>query len=112
MDAETGRQKSPPKRVSAHRDKNPGNEWPEIPAETPYLASYRKRAVCGDWMVEVVGYKLATHPPVIEPVSAGKSGTEICDAETGTEKPAFLRLRFNIQSRVDAHSVDAGFFVP
>jgi hypothetical protein len=21
------------------------------PAETPYLASYRKRAVCGDWMV-------------------------------------------------------------
>jgi hypothetical protein len=26
-------------------------EWPEIRAETPYLASYRKRAVCGDWMV-------------------------------------------------------------
>src|SRR5260370_13640881 len=39
LDAETRRQKSPPKLVSAHRDKNPGNQWPEIPAETPYLAS-------------------------------------------------------------------------
>src|SRR5205807_8309688 len=28
-----------------------GNWAAEIPAETPYLASYRKRAVCGDWMV-------------------------------------------------------------
>jgi hypothetical protein len=51
LDAETGRQKSPPKWVSAHRDKNPGNEWSEIPAETPYLASSQNRAVCGDWMV-------------------------------------------------------------
>jgi hypothetical protein len=41
-----------------------------MPAETPYLTSCRKRAVCGDWMVEVVGLKLATHHPVIEPVSA------------------------------------------
>src|SRR6266481_4251664 len=57
-----------------------GNEWPEIPAETPYLASYRKRAVCEDWMVEVVGHKLVTHHPVIEPVSAAEPGTEICDA--------------------------------
>jgi hypothetical protein len=38
--------------VSAHRDKNPGNEWSEIPAETPYLALCRKRAVCKDWMVD------------------------------------------------------------
>jgi hypothetical protein len=51
LDAETGRQKSPPKCVNARRDQNPGCEWPEIPAERPYLASYRKRAVCGDWMV-------------------------------------------------------------
>src|SRR6267378_3624142 len=51
LDAETGRQKSPPKWVSAHRDKNPGSEWSEIPAETPYLALCRKRAVCKDWMV-------------------------------------------------------------
>jgi hypothetical protein len=51
LDAETGRQKSPPKCVNARRDQNPGCEWPEIPAERPYLTSYRKRAVCGDWMV-------------------------------------------------------------
>ena len=51
MDAETGPQISPPKWVSAHRDKNPGNEWSEIPAETPYLALCRKHAVCKDWMV-------------------------------------------------------------
>src|SRR5260370_41075460 len=42
LDAETGPQISPPKWVSAHRDKNPGNEWSEIPAETPYLALCRK----------------------------------------------------------------------
>src|SRR5258705_11604200 len=51
LDAETGPQISPPKWVSAHRDKNPGNEWSEIPAETPYLALCRKHAVCKDWMV-------------------------------------------------------------
>ena len=74
MDAETGRQKSPLKRTNAHRDKNPGMEWPEIRAETPNLASYRKRPLCGDWMVEVIGHKLATHHPVIEPVSAAEPG--------------------------------------
>src|SRR5258708_14482355 len=51
LDAETGRQKSQPKSVNAGRDQNPGSERPEIRAERPYLASYRKRAVCGDWMV-------------------------------------------------------------
>ena len=51
LDAETGRQKSPLKRANARRDENPGSKWPKIPAKTPYLASYRKRAVCGDWMV-------------------------------------------------------------
>jgi hypothetical protein len=51
LDAETGRQKSPLKRANAHRDQNPRGEWPEIPAETPYLASYQKSAVCEDWMV-------------------------------------------------------------
>jgi hypothetical protein len=51
LDAETKRQKSPLKCANAYRDQNPGSEWPEIPAETGYLASYRKRAVCKDWMV-------------------------------------------------------------
>jgi hypothetical protein len=69
-DAETGRQNSPVKRLSSCRDKNPGNGWPEIPPETPYLASSRNGAVCGDWVVEVVGLKLGTHHAVIEPVSA------------------------------------------
>jgi hypothetical protein len=49
--------------VNACRDQNPGNEWPEIPAETHYLASYQERAVCGDWMVETVGFELATPHP-------------------------------------------------
>ena len=62
LDAETGRQKSPPKWVSAHRDKITGNKGSEIPAETRYLASGRKRSVCEDWMVVCA--------VVCEPVSA------------------------------------------
>ena len=65
LDAETKRQKSLFKRANATRDQNPGTEWPEIPAETPYLASYRKHAVYEDWMVVcAVRY---------EPVSGGNS---------------------------------------
>src|SRR6267378_4146293 len=75
LDAETKRQKSPLKCANAYRDQNPGSEWPENPVETPYLAPYRKRAVCKDWMVEAVGHKLMTHQPVIEPFSAA-SGRE------------------------------------
>jgi len=51
LDAETKRQKSLFKRANAPRDQTPGTEWPEIPTETRYSASCRKRAVCGDWMV-------------------------------------------------------------
>jgi hypothetical protein len=70
LDAETGRQKSPLKRANAHRDQNSRSEWPEIPAEMPYLASYRKRSVCEDWMVETEGTELPTpHAVIIEPVS-------------------------------------------
>lgn len=36
------------------------NEWPEIPAETPYLASSRKSVVCGDWMVGAPGLEPGT----------------------------------------------------
>jgi hypothetical protein len=32
----------------------------EIPAETPYLASYRKRPVCGDWVVGAPGLEPGT----------------------------------------------------
>jgi hypothetical protein len=69
LDAETKRQKSSFKSANARRDRNPGNEWPEIPAETLSSARYRKPAVCGDWVVEIVGLELETHHPVIEPVS-------------------------------------------
>jgi hypothetical protein len=44
-------QKIAAKCANTYRDQNPGSEWPEIPAETPYLASYRKHTVCKDWMV-------------------------------------------------------------
>ena len=37
LDAETKRQKSLLKCANAYRDQNPGTDWPEIPAETPYL---------------------------------------------------------------------------
>src|SRR6267378_480364 len=55
-----GRQKSSRKRANARRDQSPGSKWPEIPAEAPYLASTPERVVCGDWVVEALGHKLAT----------------------------------------------------
>ena len=65
LDAETGHQKSLVKCANGRRDQNPGSDWPKIPAETPYSASDRKPAVCGDWMVVcAVRY---------EPVSGGNS---------------------------------------
>jgi hypothetical protein len=108
LDAETGRQKSALKCVSARRDQSPASEGPKIPAETPYSASYRKRAVCEDWMVEAVGHKLATHHPVIEPVSAAEPGTEICDAETGTQKPTYHLAETNPETRRSAKSPHSG----
>src|SRR4029077_2236461 len=51
LDAETGRQNRPLNCANVGRDQSPGIEWPKIPAETTYLASYRKRVVCKDWMV-------------------------------------------------------------
>jgi hypothetical protein len=93
LDAETGRQKPPPKCANAHRDQNPGIESPEMPAETPYWTSCRKRAVCGDWMVEVVGHKLKTHHPVIEPVSDIRVGNGIFRCRDGGSRSAFLSCR-------------------
>jgi hypothetical protein len=60
LDAETGCQKSPLKCANVGRDQNPISEWPEIPAETPYSESYRKRAVCEDWMVGAPGLEPGT----------------------------------------------------
>src|SRR6478752_8007054 len=55
LDAETGRQNRPLNCANVGRDQSPGIEWPKIPAETTYLASYRKRVVCKDWMVVAPG---------------------------------------------------------
>jgi hypothetical protein len=52
LDAETGRQKSPLKRITVRRDQNLGNGWPKVPAETPYLGYCRKFGVCKGWVVE------------------------------------------------------------
>ena len=85
LDAETARQKSLPKCAHVHRDQNPGIDWPKIPAETPYLASYRKRAVCGDWMVVCA---VLCEP--VSPVSTLFSPVLPCSA---TETGQLFRLR-------------------
>src|SRR3981189_3833292 len=81
--------------MNARRAQSPESKWPEIPAKTPYLASYRKLAVCKDWMVGIVGHKLMTHHPVIEPVSITEPGTEIYDAETGAKTPPYRQAETN-----------------
>ena len=92
LDAETKRQKSLLKCANAYRDQNPGTDWPEIPAETPYLASYRKRAVCGDWMVETEGTELPTPNQSSNLSLTPELGTAIFDAETGWERLHWRRL--------------------
>jgi hypothetical protein len=94
--------------LNARRDQNPRIEWPEIPAETPYLASYRERAVCKGWVVELVGLKLVTHQPVIEPVSSVEPGTEFCDAETGAQLSLFRPAETNLETREGAKSPHSG----
>ena len=44
-------------------------------------------------MVELVGHKLKTHHPVIEPVSDSESGTEFFDAETRVQIRLFVLQR-------------------
>src|SRR6476659_8552302 len=92
LDAETGRQKSPQRRLNACRDQNPRNERPEIPAETPCLVSCRKPAVYEDWVVETVGLELVTHQPVIEPVS-GQSRERSFRPQRQTRKCLSIRQR-------------------
>jgi hypothetical protein len=69
-DAETGRQRVAREGTTHPQRQKAGQRAPKIPAGTPYLASPRKPSVCKGWVVELVGLKLATHHPVIEPVSA------------------------------------------
>ena len=55
-------------------------------------------------MVEVMGHKLVTHHPVIEPVSATEPGTEICDAETGALKPAYHLPEIDPETRKECET--------
>jgi hypothetical protein len=75
------------------------NEPAIIPAKTASFESPRKSVVWKDWVVEAIGHKLATHHPVIEPVSAAEPGTEICDAETGPQKSAYPLAETNPETR-------------
>ena len=88
--SEIGRQKSSRKRANACRDQSPGSKWPEIPAEAPYLASTRERVVCGGWVVEAVGHKLATHHPVIETGLRRRAGNGNLRCRDGHAKADFI----------------------
>jgi hypothetical protein len=59
-------------------------------------------------MLEALGHKLGTHHPVIEPVSSAEPGTEICDAETGTQKPAYHPPEINPETRRQCESPHSG----
>jgi hypothetical protein len=60
------------RRIGAFAVKQVSQGSAGIPAEEPYLASYRKRAVCGDWMAGAPGLELGTRRPVCtENLNAG-----------------------------------------
>jgi hypothetical protein len=108
LDAETGGLKSALEIADVRRDGKSGDDTGEIPAETASLESPTKCAVWEDWMVEAVGHKLATHQPVIEPVSAAEPGTEIFDAETGAQKPTYHWQRLIQRREGNAKSPHSG----
>jgi hypothetical protein len=93
FDAETKPRKLRSKTVSPCRDGDPPNVSPEIPAERRYLEATRNRMVCGDWVVELVGLKLMTHHPVIEPVSEIRVGNGIFRCRDGGSNSAFFVCR-------------------
>jgi hypothetical protein len=82
MTRRQGAKNRPQKCANARRDENPGIERAKIPAETPYLASYRKPPVCADWMVGLEGTELPTPTPSSNRSLTSESGTEFFDAET------------------------------
>src|SRR3989442_11864229 len=53
-------------------------------------------------MVEVVGHKLKTHHPVIEPVSDSEAGTEFFDAETEGPDPPFCLAETDAETRTNS----------
>ena len=59
-------------------------------------------------MVEIVGHKLMTHHPVIEPVSITEPGTEIYDAETSAKTTAVSLAETNPETRRECESPHSG----
>ena len=74
--------------ANARRDENPGIEWPKIPAETPYLASYRKPPVCADWMVGATGIEPVTPSMSTRCSSSVNAAGEYVEGSRRTEKLA------------------------
>src|ERR1700737_3962790 len=74
----------------------------KIPAETAHLQSTTVSAVREDWMVEVVGHKLKTHHPVIEPVSDIRVGNGIFRSETEGPNPHFCLAETDAETRTNS----------
>jgi len=53
-------------------------------------------------MVEVVGHKLKTHHPVIEPVSDIRVGTEFFDARRRVPDPPFCLAETDAETRTNS----------
>src|SRR6266403_2367135 len=56
-------------------------------------ADHPRSSIPEDWVVEVVGHKLETHHPVIEPVSDIRVGNGISRCRDGGSRSAFLSCR-------------------
>jgi hypothetical protein len=98
-DAETGRQKSLLKRAAVRRDKSAGIEWPKVPAETPYLAPWRKHAVWKGWVVETPRLEPGTQPCSHRTSLPSTPGTGISQAETGARKGRSLLTETESETR-------------
>jgi hypothetical protein len=109
LDAETRRQKWSFKRANARRDQNPRIEWPEIPAETPYLASSQKRSVCKGWVVVcAVGYEpVSTWNSLLSTVLQGNSRKMTGFAEFWSS----IVLQFQSVNSENSLSMGAGNFL-
>ena len=56
----------------------------------------------------MIGLKLVTHHPVIEPVSATEPGTEISDAETDAQRPPYHLAEIDPETRRGAKNPHSG----
>src|SRR5882672_920347 len=73
------------------------------PQKTSYFASYRRRAVCEDCVVEIVGLKLKT-PTQSSNQSPPERGTEFSDAETAAQTEPFCFSETLLETRRSSQS--------